>query len=106
MTLCHYSSISTPGSFSWTVPSRSVSGRYVSLWIYNSRHSKSMMTSSHCILLVSPSGSHHHIVSSLYLLQEAIKTINDIHSLMLLSKKKPKPQALANYYKKQALVFR
>lgn len=24
---------------------------------------------------------------------------------MLLSKKKPKPQALANYYKKQALVF-
>ncbi|KAL5261295.1 hypothetical protein ACHWQZ_G007113 [Mnemiopsis leidyi] len=37
--------------------------------------------------------------------QEAIKTINDIHSLMQLSKKKPKPQALANYYKKQALVF-
>ena len=39
------------------------------------------------------------------MLQEAIKTINDIHSLMQLSKKKPKPQALANYYKKQALVF-
>ena len=47
--------------------------------------------------------STHNLHITLF--QEAIKTINDIHSLMQLSKKKPKPQALANYYKKQALVF-
>eukprot|EP00795_Rhopilema_esculentum_P012434 gene12434-3101_t len=37
--------------------------------------------------------------------QEAFKAIEDIHGLMQLSKKPPKPHVLANYYEKMALVF-
>lgn len=37
--------------------------------------------------------------------QEAYKAIEDIHNLMTLPKKSPKPQLLANYYQKLALVF-
>uniref|UniRef100_T1IIY3 Eukaryotic translation initiation factor 3 subunit A n=1 Tax=Strigamia maritima TaxID=126957 RepID=T1IIY3_STRMM len=37
--------------------------------------------------------------------QEAYKAIEDIHGLMNLSKKPPKPQLMANYYHKLALVF-
>lgn len=37
--------------------------------------------------------------------QEAYKAIEDIHGLMQLSKKPPKPHVLANYYEKMALVF-
>ncbi|CAM1317879.1 EIF3A (predicted), partial [Pycnogonum litorale] len=37
--------------------------------------------------------------------QEAYKAIEDIHGLMALSKKSPKPQLMANYYQKLALVF-
>ena len=38
-------------------------------------------------------------------LQEAYKAVEDIHSLMNLSKKSPKPQMMANYYQKLGLVF-
>lgn len=37
--------------------------------------------------------------------QEAFKAVEDIHGLMQLAKKHPKPQLLANYYQKTALVF-
>jgi len=37
--------------------------------------------------------------------QEAYKAIEDIHGLMSIPKKAPKPQLLANYYQKLALVF-
>lgn len=37
--------------------------------------------------------------------QEAYKATEDIHGLMTLSKKSPKPQLMAIYYKKLALVF-
>lgn len=37
--------------------------------------------------------------------QEAYKAIEDVHGLMALSKKSPKPQLMANYYQKLALVF-
>lgn len=37
--------------------------------------------------------------------QEAYKATEDIHGLMTLSKKSPKPQLMANYYQKLALVF-
>ncbi|GAB6024924.1 Eukaryotic translation initiation factor 3 subunit A [Chamberlinius hualienensis] len=37
--------------------------------------------------------------------QEAYKAIEDIHGLMSLPKKAPKPQLLSNYYQKLALVF-
>ncbi|XP_038070964.1 eukaryotic translation initiation factor 3 subunit A-like [Patiria miniata] len=37
--------------------------------------------------------------------QEAYKAVEDIHSLMGLSKKPPKPQMMANYYQKLGLVF-
>jgi len=39
------------------------------------------------------------------LLQEAYKTIEDIHGLMNLSKKPPVPKTMANYYQKLAMVF-
>jgi hypothetical protein len=38
-------------------------------------------------------------------LQEAFKAVEDIYSMMQLAKKTPKPQLLANYYQKTALVF-
>ncbi|XP_028403278.1 eukaryotic translation initiation factor 3 subunit A-like [Dendronephthya gigantea] len=37
--------------------------------------------------------------------QEAFKAVEDIYNLMQLAKKTPKPQLLANYYQKTALVF-
>ncbi|CAF0756314.1 unnamed protein product [Didymodactylos carnosus] len=37
--------------------------------------------------------------------QEAFKAVEDIHSLTTISKKTPKPQQLAMYYNKVALVF-
>merc|ERR1712121_419239 len=37
--------------------------------------------------------------------QEAYKAIEDVHGLMTLSKKPPKPQLMANYYQKLGLVF-
>ncbi|XP_074031572.1 eukaryotic translation initiation factor 3 subunit a isoform X2 [Leptinotarsa decemlineata] len=37
--------------------------------------------------------------------QEAYKAIEDIHSLMNLSKKSPVPKTMANYYQKLAMVF-
>ncbi|XP_033119426.1 eukaryotic translation initiation factor 3 subunit A-like [Anneissia japonica] len=42
---------------------------------------------------------------SMELWQEAYKAVEDIHSLMGLSKKPPKPQMMANYYQKLGLVF-
>ena len=37
--------------------------------------------------------------------QEAYKAIEDIHGLMILSKKVFQPKMMANYYQKLALVF-
>lgn len=37
--------------------------------------------------------------------QEAYKAIEDIHSLMQISKKTPVPKTMANYYQKLAMVF-
>ncbi|ESO12017.1 hypothetical protein HELRODRAFT_63527 [Helobdella robusta] len=37
--------------------------------------------------------------------QEAYKAVEDIHSLIIISKKQPKPSLLANYYHKLALVL-
>ncbi|XP_057379990.1 eukaryotic translation initiation factor 3 subunit A-like [Daphnia carinata] len=37
--------------------------------------------------------------------QEAYKAIEDIHGLMILAKKMPRPQQMAQYYQKIALVF-
>jgi translation initiation factor 3 subunit A len=37
--------------------------------------------------------------------QEAYKAIEDINGLMTLSKKMPRPQMMANYYQKLALIF-
>merc|ERR1719348_1990633 len=37
--------------------------------------------------------------------QEAYKAIEDVHGMMTLSKKPTKPQLMANYYQKLALVF-
>lgn len=37
--------------------------------------------------------------------QEAFKAIEDIHGLIALSKKPPKPSLMANYYQKLGLVF-
>lgn len=37
--------------------------------------------------------------------QEAYKAIEDIHGLMILAKKMPRPQQMAQYYQKLALVF-
>ncbi|XP_070541115.1 eukaryotic translation initiation factor 3 subunit A-like [Ptychodera flava] len=42
---------------------------------------------------------------SMELWQEAYKAIEDVHGLMTLSKKPPKPQLMANYYQKLGLVF-
>ncbi|XP_077992284.1 eukaryotic translation initiation factor 3 subunit A-like [Glandiceps talaboti] len=42
---------------------------------------------------------------SMELWQEAYKAIEDVHGLMNLSKKPPKPQLMANYYHKLGLVF-
>ncbi|XP_002738406.1 eukaryotic translation initiation factor 3 subunit A [Saccoglossus kowalevskii] len=42
---------------------------------------------------------------SMELWQEAYKAIEDVHGLMTLSKKSPKPQLMANYYTKLGLVF-
>ena len=41
----------------------------------------------------------------LLVLQEAFKTIEDIHSLLNYSKKPPKPAVVANYYNKQSKVY-
>ena len=38
-------------------------------------------------------------------MQEALRAIEDIHGLIALNKKPPKPSLMANYYAKQALVF-
>ncbi|XP_076368873.1 eukaryotic translation initiation factor 3 subunit a [Tachypleus tridentatus] len=45
------------------------------------------------------------IAIQMELWQEAYKAVEDIHSLMALSKKPPKPQLMANYRQKLALVF-
>ena len=37
--------------------------------------------------------------------QEAFKAVEDVYGLMQLSKRPPKPQVMANYYQKVALVF-
>ncbi len=37
--------------------------------------------------------------------QEAFKAVEDIHGLIALSKKAPKPALMANYYSKLGLVF-
>lgn len=37
--------------------------------------------------------------------QEAFKAVEDVYGLMQLSKRSPKPQVMANYYQKVALVF-
>ncbi|PVD29624.1 hypothetical protein C0Q70_08879 [Pomacea canaliculata] len=37
--------------------------------------------------------------------QEAFKAVEDIHGLITLSKKQPKPSLMANYYQKLGLVF-
>lgn len=39
------------------------------------------------------------------LFQEAFKAVEDVYGLMQLSKRPPKPQVMANYYQKVALVF-
>ena len=38
-------------------------------------------------------------------LQEAFKAVEDIHGLISLSKKAPRPSLMANYYMKLGLVF-
>ena len=38
-------------------------------------------------------------------LQEAFKAVEDVYRLVQLSKRPPKPQVMANYYQKVALVF-
>ena len=38
-------------------------------------------------------------------MQEAFKAVEDIHGLIALSKKAPKPALMANYYHKLGLVF-
>nr|A7SK48.2 RecName: Full=Eukaryotic translation initiation factor 3 subunit A; Short=eIF3a; AltName: Full=Eukaryotic translation initiation factor 3 subunit 10 [Nematostella vectensis] len=42
---------------------------------------------------------------SMELWQEAFKAVEDVYGLMQLSKRPPKPQVMANYYQKVALVF-
>jgi len=42
---------------------------------------------------------------SMELWQEAYKAVEDIHSLIVLSKKQPRPSLMANYYQKLALVL-
>lgn len=42
---------------------------------------------------------------SMELWQEAFKAVEDIHGLINLSKKPPKPSLMANYYQKLGLVF-
>lgn len=37
--------------------------------------------------------------------QEAFKITEDIHNLMMISKKLPNPKTMANYYQKLAMVF-
>lgn len=70
--------------------------------------------SSGCFCVVSVSFArygHHPKSSSLstltvfMLLQEAFKAVEDIHGLITLSKKQPKPSLMANYYQKLGLVF-
>ena len=39
------------------------------------------------------------------ILQEAFKAVEDIHGLISLSKKAPRPSLMANYYMKLGLVF-
>jgi len=47
-----------------------------------------------------PYSSHFY-----YYLQEAFKAVEDIHGLINLSKKPPKPSLMANFYQKLGLVF-
>jgi len=42
---------------------------------------------------------------SMELWQEAFKAVEDIHGLITLAKKQPKPSLMANYYQKLGLVF-
>ena len=37
--------------------------------------------------------------------QEAFKAVEDIHGLIALSKKPPRPSVMASYYTKQGLIF-
>lgn len=66
------------------------------------------------INLNSPESLQMHLETRLFQLesaitmelwQEAFKAIEGIHSLMLMSKKPPKPHMMANYFEKVALVF-
>lgn len=45
------------------------------------------------------------IYDKIILQQEAFKAVEDVYGLMQLSKRSPKPQVMANYYQKVALVF-
>ena len=47
-----------------------------------------------------------HKMLMFFLFQEAFKAVQDVHHLIKLSKKPPKPHMLANFYEKMALVFR
>ena len=46
-----------------------------------------------------------YLLFLLFSFQEAFKAVEGIHSLMLMSKKPPKPHMMANYFEKVALVF-
>lgn len=49
--------------------------------------------------------SQLNVACELELWQEAFRSIEDLHALMSMAKKPPKPQLLANYYDKLARVF-
>ena len=56
------------------------------------------------VTLVNSYSSHVPFFSFMHI-QEAFKAVEDVYGLMQLSKRQPKPQVMANYYQKVALVF-